>query len=82
MDDTCFKNLKHPDHLPSSLPTKSYNSDANNASLDHMVQTLEAKIERTHEMLLQLKKDNDPQASLGLVHQLPCSRINTSRVSW
>jgi len=44
-------------HLPSSLPTKSYNADANNARLDHMVQTLDSKIERTHEMLLQVKEE-------------------------
>ena len=45
--------------LPSFLPRqKSYNADANNARLDHMVPMLDAKIERTHEMLLQLKGDS------------------------
>ena len=44
-------------HLPSSLPTESYNADANNARLDDMVQKLDAKIERTHEMLLQVKEN-------------------------
>ena len=42
--------------VPSSVPSKSYNADAKNARLDHMVQTLDAKIERTHEMLLQVKE--------------------------